>query len=130
VAAVSSSELVKTRKIDGLLKLIQEKNQQIESLKMEISQEQQKQSMVNSNIENSSTELNSSLSSNSNLNVSMNGNLNTAQPANKKLPIAPKSSSSFSFQFSSNSNVIKSLVVSLEKEIEIYKSLNSPNKRK
>lgn len=144
-----AGEFTKVRKLEGLLRLIQEKNHQIESLKSELTEFRSSQQPAgqhqikltpttannNNNSTNSSTDLNSCMSSHSALNSSMN-TTNAMNAINKKTPsgsgsllMVPKSSSSVSFQFSSHgSTSIKMLANALEREIEIYKNLNSNDK--
>ena len=95
----------KQRKIEGLLKLIYEKNQQIEALKTELNEYKSKANASSS----MSDDLNSSFLNSSNSN------------GQRKKPPPPPTTTVTSGQQS-----VKILVDSLEKEIEIYQKLNSP----
>ena len=88
---LNSRDDVRRRKMQGLLKSIHEKNQQIETLKNEINDLKMK-----TNLHGSTSDLNSS-----SCNSISNNN--------------------------SNQTSVKNLLEFLEKEIEIYKKLNSKN---
>lgn len=97
-------DLVRKRKMDGLLKLIQEKNQQIDSLRVEVN------------------ELRSSRGANSgsmsDLNSSFTNSLSNQNNGTQHHKNGSSSSSTSSFH-------VKMVLESLEKEIQIYQKLNS-----
>ena len=97
-------DLVRKRKMDGLLKLIQEKNQQIDSLRVEVN------------------ELRSSRGGNSgsmsDLNSSFTNSLSNQNNGTQNHKSGSSSSSTSSFH-------VKLALESLEKEIQIYQKLNS-----
>jgi hypothetical protein len=92
----SDKEQLKQRKIEGLLKLIYEKNQQIDALKAEMNELKAAKTNATGSM---SDDLNSSFTNISN--------------SNKQQVKEPQ-------------NCAKFLIESLEKEIEIYQKLNSP----
>ena len=94
------SDALKQRKIEGLLKLIQEKNQHIESLKGELSELKSRGAMANS-----TSDLNSSFTN------SLGPSASLVNGKSGQLHFQPQSA--------------KILMESLEKEIQIYKNLNS-----
>ena len=100
VVVPENRDELRQRKIDGLLKLIQEKNSQIESLKNELNEYKQSQKQQNG----SSSDLNSSYSGSSSINN------------NNKAPFSM-----------SNSQSVKLLMQSLDREAEIYQKLNKNN---
>lgn len=89
---------IRKRKIQGLLKVIQEKNQQIDSLKSELTEMR----LFNSAKTGSMSDLNSSSSNSIN-------NLNTTNHP-------------------SSNKAVKHVLELLDKELEIYQKLNSTNK--
>ena len=103
----NTRENLRQRKIVGLLKLIQEKNSQIESLKYELNKMKETSNTPPPALISSST---------SDLNTSFTNS------SSSKL--------GSSYTRSNESNSLRILMDSLEKEIQIYQNLNSNNNNK
>lgn len=100
----TSTNKTRSVKIEGLLKLVQEKNQQIDELKIELNELRARTVAASS-----SMSINDLASSASLLSLS-NAAATLPQPQQQQPPNQP---------------VVKTLVDALEKEILIYKRLNS-----
>ena len=102
----NTRENLRQRKIVGLLKLIQEKNSQIESLKYELNKMKETSNTPNALISSSTSDLNTSFTNSS------------------------SSKLGSSYTRNNESNSLRILMDSLEKEIQIYQNLNSNNNKK
>lgn len=113
-------ESVRQRKIVGLLKLIQDKNQQIESLKCELSQA--KEALTTGASNNTNNGVNSNPNSETPMLMSSStSDLNTSFTNSSSSRV----NASSSFSNSSSASYLRVLLESLEKEIQIYQRVSA-----